>query len=163
MNWLDILILILTGVGLIKGLIDGIIKQVVSLLALVAGIYLCAGAGDLLIGYLSQFHWFPQKYARIISYFLGFVLISSMVLLAGYIVNKIVSATPLSVINHLIGGIVGLMIMIVIISLIFNVLEIFDKNSAILPHEIKVESRFYMYVKNIIPSFFPGNLFGLKV
>jgi membrane protein required for colicin V production len=163
MNWLDILILILTGVGLIKGLIDGMIKQAVSLLALVAGIYLCAWAGELLSGYLSQYQWFPQKYLKIISCFLGFVLISSMVILAGKFVDMLISATPLGIINHLVGGIVGLAIMVVVISLIFNVLEIFDKNSAILSQEIKVESRFYLYVKNIIPSFFPGNLFGLKM
>ena len=35
MNWLDITLLCLAGIGFVKGLFDGIIKQVVSLIALV--------------------------------------------------------------------------------------------------------------------------------
>ena len=33
MNWLDITLLCLAGIGFVKGLFDGIIKQVVSLIA----------------------------------------------------------------------------------------------------------------------------------
>ena len=39
MNWLDITLLCLAGIGFVKGLFDGIIKQVVSLIALVIAIF----------------------------------------------------------------------------------------------------------------------------
>ena len=41
MNWLDITLVCLAGLGFVKGLFDGFIKQVVSLLALVLAIYFC--------------------------------------------------------------------------------------------------------------------------
>ena len=41
MNWLDITLLCLAGIGFVKGLFDGIIKQVVSLIALVIAIFFC--------------------------------------------------------------------------------------------------------------------------
>ena len=34
MNWLDIILVCLAGIGFVKGLFDGVIKQVVSLIAL---------------------------------------------------------------------------------------------------------------------------------
>lgn len=39
MNWLDILLLCLAGIGFAKGLFDGVIKQVVSLIALMVAIF----------------------------------------------------------------------------------------------------------------------------
>ena len=42
MNWLDILLLLLAGIGFVKGLFDGVIKQVVLLIALWVGIFCCA-------------------------------------------------------------------------------------------------------------------------
>jgi len=162
MNWLDITILCLCGVGLIKGLFDGMIKQIVALVALIIGLYLCSGVAGWLCGYSSQLSWFPPNAAVPVSYFLGFVLIVGIVLLAGNIIHRLISVTPLSILNHLIGGIVGLVLMILIISIILNIMEVVDTQSTVLSQEIKVESRFYYLIKNIIPTVFPGNLFEIK-
>jgi membrane protein required for colicin V production len=159
MNWLDIIIVCLAAVGLVKGLIDGMIRQIVSLVAFVAGIYLCHEVAEWLSGFLSQFDWYPKNYIGFTSYFIGFVLIVSVVIFAGKIVHKIISATPLSIFNHLTGGILGLVLMLLFISLVFNIIEVLDKNSSLLAQELKVESRFHYMIKNIIPSLLPGNLF----
>ncbi|MDR2146209.1 MAG: CvpA family protein [Tannerella sp.] len=159
MNWLDILILCLAAAGLIKGLIDGMIRQVVSLAAIVIGIYLCSGVAGSLSVFLSQIDWFPKFYIGFISYLIGFLLIVSIVLLAGKIVHRLVSDTPLSIFNHLTGGALGLVFMLLFISLMLNIIELLDKNSLLLSQELKVESRFYYAIKNIIPSILPGNLF----
>jgi membrane protein required for colicin V production len=163
MNWLDIVILCLTGVGLIKGLHDGVVRQVVSLAAMIIGIYLCAGSAEWIRGYLTKMEWFPQEVVVMTSYVLGFILIVGIILLIGQIVHRLISATPLSVFNHIVGGMLGLLMMALFISLVFNVIEMFDHQSVLLSQEIKVESRFYFYVKNIIPTFFPGNIFVLNI
>ena len=53
MNWLDITLLCLAGIGFVKGLFDGIIKQVVSLIALVIAIFFCGKAAAWLKGYIG--------------------------------------------------------------------------------------------------------------
>ncbi|MDR1814080.1 MAG: CvpA family protein [Tannerella sp.] len=159
MNWLDITILIILGLGLIKGLYDGMIKQIVALGALIVGIYLCSSVAEWLHGYLEALEWFPKGGVMIASYFLGFVLVVAIILLAGNIVNRLISATPLSFLNHLGGGVLGLAMTVLFISLIFNVIEMFDTNSIILSQELKIESKYYQYIKDLIPSFFPGKLF----
>ena len=159
MNWLDIVILCLAGAGLIKGLFDGMIKQVVALVALILGIYLSASAANWLRGYLIQLDWFPEQVVYPASFFLGFVLVVGVILLAGHIVHRLISATPLSIFNHIIGGFLGLLMMVLLMSFLLNVIELFDSNSALLSQEVKVESRFYYVIKNIIPTVLPGNLF----
>jgi len=161
MNWLDIIILCLCGVGLVKGLHDGMIKQIVALCALIIGVYLCSGVASWLCGYATQVTWFPPGAILPASYFLGFVLIVAIILLAGNIIHRLISVTPLSILNHLIGGFLGLIIMTLIISVLLNIMEIIDIKSTILSQEIKVESRFYFIIKNIIPAVFPGNLFEI--
>ena len=55
MNWLDITLLCLAGIGFVKGLFDGVIKQVVSLIALVIAIFFCGKAAAWLKGYILVF------------------------------------------------------------------------------------------------------------
>lgn len=162
MNWLDIVILCLAGVGIVKGLFDGIIKQVVSLVALVAGIFFCGKAALWLRGYILELDWIPSEGVTIISYVLGFFLIVAVVLLAGEIVNRLVGATPLSIINHVFGGVFGLLVMILFISLVFNLLEAIDSGSVLIRMQTKLDSRFYYTIKEILPTIFPSGLFSLQ-
>ena len=60
MNWLDIVILCLAGIGFVKGLFDGFIKQVVSLIALLFAIFFCGEVADWLKDYIMALGWFPE-------------------------------------------------------------------------------------------------------
>ena len=159
MNWFDIVILCLFGAGLIKGLSDGAIRQVVAIAAFIIGLYLCRGVANWLCESFNQLEWFPKDATLLTSYTLGFVMIVGIVLLAGFIVHKMVSATPLSIFNHLAGGLLGLLLMVLFISFLLNLMEMFDIGTNLLSKEVKDESRFYYLIKNIIPSIFPGNFF----
>ena len=162
MNWLDILLLCLAGIGFAKGLFDGVIKQVVSLIALMVAIFFCAKAAAWLRGYILALGWFPAEGVTILSYIAGFILIMGVVMLAGEVVHRVVGATPLSILNHLAGGLFGLGLMIVFVSLLLNILEVVDRGSVLIPRESKVESRFYNSVKEIVPTIYPGSLFSWR-
>ena len=153
MNWLDITLLCLAGIGFVKGLFDGVIKQVVSLIALLVGIFFCTKAALWLRGYILALGWFPEQGVTVLSYVAGFLLI------AGEILTRVVGATPLSVLNHLVGGVLGLCFMMAFVSLLLNSMEMIDKGSVLIPRQAKVESRFYNSVKEIIPTIYFQNLF----
>ena len=159
MNWLDITLLCLAGIGFVKGLFDGVIKQVVSLIALLVGIFFCTKAALWLRGYILALGWFPEQGVTVLSYVAGFLLIVGVILLAGEILTRVVGATPLSVLNHLAGGVLGLCFMMAFISLLLNGMEMIDKGSVLIPRGAKVESRFYNSVKEIIPTIYFQNLF----
>ena len=162
MNWLDIVLLVLAVVGFAKGLFDGVIKQVVSLIALVVAIFFCGKVAAWLKGDIMALGWFPEEGATILSYVAGFLLIVGVFILAGEIVTRIIGATPLSVINHLCGGLFGLLVILVFTSLLLNMLEFVDKGSVLLPRQAKVESRFYYSVRQIVPTIFPSNMFSIR-
>ena len=145
-----------------KGLFDGVIKQVVSLIALMAAIFFCAKAAAWLRGYILASGWFPEEGVTILSYIAGFILILGVVMLAGEIVHRVIGVTPLSILNHLAGGLFGLCLMIMFVSLLLNILEAVDRGSVLIPREAKIESRFYNSVKEIVPTIYPGNLFSWK-
>ena len=159
MNWLDITLLCLAGIGFVKGLFDGVIKQVVSLIALLVGIFFCTKAALWLRGYILALGWFPEQGVTVLSYVAGFLLIVGVILLAGEILTRVVGATPLSVLNHLVGGVLGLCFMMAFVSLLLNSMEMIDKGPVLIPRQAKVESRFYNSVKEIIPTIYFQNLF----
>lgn len=161
MNWLDITLLCLAGIGLVKGLFDGIIKQVVSLIALVVAIFFCGKAAAWLRGYVMALGWFPDEGVTILSYVVGFILIMGVLILAGELVTKVVGVTPLGMVNHLFGGVFGLLVTVVFTSLLLNALEFVDRGSVLIHRQAKVESRLYYGVKEVVPTIFPHNLFSL--
>ncbi len=161
MNWLDITLLCLAGIGFGKGLFDGFIKQVVSLIALVAAIFLCGEAAGWLRGYIVSLGWFPEQGVSVLSYVVGFILIMGVLTLAGVIVTKVIDATPLSVVNHLLGGALGLLLVMLFTSLSLNVLDFIDRSGVLISRETKVESRFFEPVRQIVPTLYPHNLFTL--
>jgi membrane protein required for colicin V production len=158
MNWLDIVILCIAGAGLVKGLVDGVIKQIVSLVALVAGIFFCGKMADWLNNLMSSWG-LPEIGSSILSHVLGFLIIVGVLILIGEIMHRVIDATPLSILNHLGGGFFGFILTLLFISLIFNLLEIIDPHSALIPNEAKVESHFYFFIKQIIPTIFPKGIF----
>lgn len=159
MNWLDILLLILLGLGFVKGLFDGLVKQVVSLIALAAAVLFCSEVATVLQGYVMAWDWFSEKETVVICYILAFVLILFMVNFIGNLVSHLVNATPLSVLNHIGGGLLGLLCVLFFSSLALNVVEYVDSESFLIPRNVKMESQFYALVVNIVPTIFPVTLF----
>lgn len=159
MNWLDIVLLCLAGIGFMKGLFDGMIKQVVSLIAIIVAIFFCAKAAGWLKVYITKLGWFSAEWVTISSYVLGFLLILVVVVLIGEVMHRVVGVTPLGILNHFGGGFVGLIVMVLFISLSLNLIEIVDKKSTLISPETKIESRFYYQTKEIVPTIYPHNLF----
>ena len=159
MNWLDIVLVVLVIAGVIKGYMDGLIRQIVLFFALIAAIYLCSKVALNLRDYVVQTDWFPENSVTIISYILAFIMIAGVIMIAGGIIHKMISVTPLSFLNHLAGALGGLIMTMLFLSLTLNVLEGLDRRSTLIPQETKMESRYYFYLKELIPSIYPIELF----
>lgn len=151
--------LCLAGIGFVKGLFDGIIKQVVSLIALFVAIFFCSQVALWLKVHIAALQLFPAGGVSTISYVAAFLLIVGVVLLAGEVVSRIVGVTPLSVLNHLAGGVLGLFFMLGFVSLLLNGIEEIDRNSSLISRQAKVESKFYQPIVQIIPTIYFDRLF----
>lgn len=159
MNWLDIVLLCLAGIGFMKGLFDGMIKQVVSLIALVVAIFFCGKVAGLLAVYLAAGGYLLPEWVAIGSYVLAFVLLFGVAVLGGVLITRIIDVTPLGILNHLGGGLLGLVFMVLFCSLSLNLIELIDRKNTLISTEAKIESRFYFQIKEIVPTIYPHKLF----
>jgi len=159
-NWLDIVLVVLVVAGFIKGYKDGFIRQIVFFFALIAAIYLCTKVAVNLREYVLQTNWFQDEHSvTIASNILAFIMIAGVITMAGWIIHKMISATPLSLFNHLAGAALGLVGTMLLLSLTLNIIAVLDTRSSLIPQETKAESRFYDYVKDIIPGIYTLDLF----
>lgn len=163
MNWLDIVLACLVIAGFVKGWRDGFVRQAVSLIAFAAAIYLCSEVAASLREYLAGKEWFSTQTVTMASYILAFLLIAGVIFLAGSVIHKIISVTPLGLFNRLAGSVVGLVITALLLSLSLNLLETMDTDSKLIPLATKMESRLYFHIKEFVPTVYPSELFILHI
>ena len=159
MNWLDLIIGVLALIGLIKGLFDGIIKQILSMISLVLAILFAGRLAKPLRDFLIEKDFIsaliPPYIINSICYIFAFVAIIIVFNWIAKILEKVIKITPVFLFNNLLGGLLGASVMLIIMSLIFNVLKSFDPNSYLIKEQIKKESSFYNGVEKIIPTVSP--------
>ncbi len=148
MNYLDYIILIIVVVGFLLGFKDGLIRKIIGLIGLVAGIGLAFEFSDSLGKIITPFFNDDSYLANIISGILIFLVI---VLIAS-IIKRIVH--PLDKVNkflnQIVGGIIGIIQIVFFLSGIMLFLDIFSFPAK----ESKDESLLYNKVHDIIPASF---------
>jgi membrane protein required for colicin V production len=159
MNWLDIVIIICIVTGIIKGLFDGIIKQVISLIALLLAVVLSGSVA-------AWLHVFMQSHFQIgnslsagtlnaIYYLLAFILIITGCAFLAKLVDKLINYTPIGIINRLFGALFGAFMWILCLSILFNILAVFDSKSVVISQEAQKNSTYYNKVRETLPSVYP--------
>ena len=159
MNWLDLLIIIILAIGLIKGLFDGFIKQVVSLISLILAVFFAGRTAkplyDLLVDLKSLTNIVSPQIIAAICYILAFTLIVLVFRWLGNILNKTIKVTPISCLNYMLGGFLGAFTLLLLLSLIFNILTAIDSDSRIIKIQTKKESVLFDKVEKIVPFISP--------
>ena len=160
MFWFDLVLLICLVAGIIKGLADGLVKQVIALFALVIAVYLSGFVAGLIRDFINRnFDIGDAGSPFVLSavyYMLAFVLILSGLLALGNLINKAINYTPIGIINRLFGAIFGGLITILCLSIVLNIFAVFDPDSAIIPKQMKEKSVHYNKVKDVFPKIYPS-------
>lgn len=155
MNWLDITLICLIGIALVKGLFDGVVKQVISLIAVVIALLFTGKAAAWLHPYLEKLDWFHGATLTVAGYALGFFGILAVCMVAAVLLHKLIDVTPLGILNHLFGGVFGAVVMVLLLSLLLNLWDLADPKAAILSRQTRKESQFYTGIKAVVPALFP--------
>jgi membrane protein required for colicin V production len=149
MNWLDIIILICLGTGLVKGLYDGLVKQLISFISLILAIVFSGMLADILRNFLNlHIH-------NAIYYVFAFILIITVFALLAKVIDKIIKLTPAGTLNRLAGGIFGILIWLLCLSFALNIISVFDSKSKIIHKETQEKSVTYTPVKMALPIVYP--------
>jgi membrane protein required for colicin V production len=155
MNWLDFLILACIVVGLILGMRDGFVKQLVSLIALILALVFAGEVSASLRNFLLQHiagDTISPRLLTVICFICAFVAIILLISLLGKIVDLAIKLTPAKPLNILLGGLFGAFIWTLSLSVVFNLFAVFDSGSVILPKRTQEKSKFYHPVKDVFPT-----------
>jgi membrane protein required for colicin V production len=151
MNVLDIILLCFIALLLVLGIRKGLIISLASLVALVLGIYIAVHFSNYLEGFLSRNLHPSHTWLPILSFILTFLAVVILVMLLGKGLEKLVDLAGMGIINHIFGGIFGLLKGIFLASILLFIIQSIDKKEKLITHKTKEESIFYRPVAMIFP------------
>jgi membrane protein required for colicin V production len=155
MNWIDIVIIVLLIFGLARGFINGFIKELASLLALILGIWGAIKFSTFTAGRLYDYFDMTGPYVGIIAFMVTFVIIVVIIHFLGLLLDKFVETISLGFLNSLLGLVFGVLKSALILSVIFVVLNAINARHHFLPEEKIEQSKFYNPIADIAPAIFP--------
>ena len=168
MNFLDIGILLFASIFFIRGIVRGFVYELVTIVGLLLGYIISITYLSLFSGYLlSVFPSFSITVVNIISFFVLFVGTNLLLRLVAKIISKTLKIAMLGWLNRLLGGLLGVLKSIIIMSILVFVIDMIPfssylleqfeiRNSELYPILYALGPRFYTEIKNITSILLPG-------
>lgn len=117
MHWLDILLLVLLGISIVRGISSGFIKQVINLSSVVGAFILANPFSKYLLDIISKHG--TNITSSWVGWLLSFVVLVLLIrLLATFLLSGI--APLLGTINRLLGAILSCLVTALILSIMIN-------------------------------------------
>ncbi|MBO5252103.1 MAG: CvpA family protein [Bacteroidaceae bacterium] len=156
MEALDIIILVLIGVGVIQGLMKGSIKQLAAIVGLVAGLLLARALFGTVAEQLAPALGTSITIAQILSFILIWVAVPLGCSLVASVLTKALEVINLGWLNRLLGALLGAVKVMVLVGIGIYVLEYIDPKSEIMSETTKEASVLYSPMKDFVNLFLPA-------
>lgn len=148
MNFLDILILFPIAWFGFKGLKNGLISELFSIVALLLGTWATFEFSSVVAS------WFGDgRLAKFLAFVLLFFGVLVLVHFVGKLVEKLVTLVIPDIVNHLFGLLFGAFKVLCVFSILFYAINSLDKHQIFFKAKIKEESLLYKYVEPITGKF----------
>ena len=122
MNYLDIIIAIPLLYGLTKGFLNGLIKEVTALLALVVGVYVAINFSVYLEPKVVNVLGGYEEFVSIVAFGILFLVSVLCIRILGFVIDKLTKALALGIVSRFLGGIFGFLKVVVIFSFLLFVI-----------------------------------------
>lgn len=149
MEILDMAIGIVLIWGVWKGLKNGLLMEVATLLALVAGIYGAIHFSYITGNYLSEQWDWNQRHITIMSFILTFLIILIAVNIVGKVLTNVINFANLGGLNKVAGGLLGALKFALIIGAFLIFFDRINENLGLISNETKEKSVLYNPVKDM--------------
>ena len=168
MNALDIVIGVIVGFCLVRGIFRGIVKEVTSIVGVFVGFYGAYYYHPLVANLISRFID-NKSYLEIISFIISFVVLFLAVGFVGVLLKHLLKAISLGWADRILGSAFGLVKATLIISFLLVPLAAFlpkdsslMKNSLLAPHVMRLSEKIVLIVPKEMKEAFSDNLESLK-
>jgi len=155
MNYLDIIFLIPLLFAIYRGFKKGMVHMVASLAALVLGIFGAIKLRPMFASLLDSIFDIAPDYMNVIAFAVAFVSIVLVVHLLAFLVEKLIKAVALNLVNRLLGMGIGLLVTAFVLSMIlWPVNQVNAEKQIIKPERIE-GSILYKPLSAFAPAVFP--------
>ncbi|MGB5647056.1 CvpA family protein [Muriicola sp.] len=149
MNFIDIVLGLMLLYGLFKGVQNGLLVEIASIIALIAGLYGAIHFSYIVGDYLAS-HWdWNERTMSLISFIITFFIIVILVIMAGKLLTKVAELAMLGLLNKIAGGLFGTLKVAIILGALLIFLESVNKNLRLINEESIAESVLYEPIRNI--------------
>ncbi|UCE53762.1 MAG: CvpA family protein [Desulfobacterales bacterium] len=168
MNPFDILIIVIFGFCLVRGLFRGLVKEVSSIIGVLGGFYAAYSYYIVVAKGLSRFIA-DAAYLNILSFLIIFCLVLIIINVLGIIIKYLLNIAFLGWVDRIFGVLFGMIKGILIVSVIFIILTAFlpkgasiIKSSILAPHVIWVSENMAKVISKDMKRDFSDKLEELK-
>ena len=155
MEAIDIIILILIGVGVIQGLMKGSMKELASVVGFVAGLLLARALFGTVAEQLAPALGTSITIAQILSFILIWVAVPIGCSLVASVLTKALDVVNLGWLNRLAGAMLGAVKMMLLVGIGIYVLEYIDPKSEMVSKTTKKASVLYTPMKELVDQCLP--------
>ena len=155
MTTIDVIILILVGLGVVQGLMKGAIKQLAVVVGFIAGLLLARALFGMLAERIAPMIGASMTVAQVLSFFIIWIIVP---IGCGWIASVITSALDvihLGWLNRLLGGIIGAVKVMLFVALVIHAIEYIDTKEEFISKSNKEVSLLYMPVRDLTSQLFP--------
>ena len=155
MNILDIIFLVPLLFALYRGFKKGLIHMVASLLALILGIIGAIKLRPMFASILDSLFDISPDYMNVIAFSVAFISIVMVVHLVAFVVEKLIKAVALNLVNRMLGMGFGLLVTAFVISMIlWPINQVNEEKQIIKPERIE-GSMLFKPLSAFAPAVFP--------
>ena len=122
MNYLDIIIAVPLLYGLIKGLSNGLVKEVTSLLALFIGVYVAINFSEYLEPKFINILDGSQEFVPVFAFVVLFLVSVLCIKILGFFIDKLTKVLALGIFSRIFGAVFGFSKVVVIFSFLLFII-----------------------------------------
>jgi len=155
MNLFDYIVIIPVSWGIYKGFSKGIVIEIVSLLALLVGVYIAVRFSGYAETSLAEHTSINGNTLSLTAFALTFIATLIGIFFLGKLLDKVVKTSSLDIINRILGASVGGLKFLLLVSVVIYALNSMAKDQKFLSGETRSESYTYLYVEKLAPMIYP--------
>lgn len=141
--WLDIVIALPLLIGLVRGIMRGLVKEIMAVAAVILGYFGARMWGGAFSAWITvQFAW-PEPVCNLVAYSLLFLGIAVVINIAGSLLSRLLKAISLGWANRLLGAVSGAAKWAVIVLVVIFLVGQADAQWHLLPPSLHESSLLY--------------------
>ncbi|MBC2838033.1 CvpA family protein [Robiginitalea sp. SC105] len=149
MGFLDIILALLLAYGLYKGFRNGLILEVASIIALIAGIYGAIHFSYLAADYLGERLLWDPYYIKLSAFIITFLGIVIAVHLLGKLLTQVAELVLVGFLNRLSGAVFGVVKVAVILGALLIFFERANRSLGMEPGDFVKDSVLYAPIREV--------------